>query len=215
MARKVLFILFLMLISSGVYCCDCSEKPSIKENWELASQVFIGKVIKIDSSLYSEYGQKMYSYTVKISKTYKDEVFKEQYFRTILGVNMGSCDYYFENGKEYLIYAKKDHNSLGCSICSRTNLLQNIQSDELKLLDELYRKSRKNRNGIQIIQFQNNIQYQIDLVKNSFEEKLKRKDMIIYVLSALNFILIFLLILVFFKNKRIFKSGNESNFDSK
>lgn len=104
---------------------------------------------------------------------------------------------------------------MGCSICSRTNLLQNIQSDELKLLDELYRKSRKNRNGIQIIQFQNNIQYQIDLVKNSFEEKLKRKDMIIYVLSALNFILIFLLILVFFKNKRIFKSGNESNFDSK
>ncbi|MDQ8011844.1 MAG: hypothetical protein REI96_05315 [Flavobacterium nitrogenifigens] len=66
MIRKVLFVLFLFLMSSEVYCCDCSEKSSIGENWEKASQVFVGKVVKVDSSLYSEYGQKMYSYTIKI-----------------------------------------------------------------------------------------------------------------------------------------------------
>jgi len=192
-------------MSSEVYCCDCSGKPSIKENWELAHQVFIGKVVKVDSSLYSEYGQKMYSYTIKISKIYKDEIINEQSFRTILGVSMGSCDYYFEKGKQYLIYTKKDYNALGCSICSRTNLLQNIQNSELELLDELYNKSKKNR-GIQIIKFQNNIEYQIDLVKKSFEEKLERKNKVICILSSLSFILFVILLLLFLKNKRVFKS---------
>lgn len=205
MIRKVLFLLFLFLMSSEVYCCDCSGKPSIKENWELAHQVFIGKVVKVDSSLYSEYGQKMYSYTIKISKIYKDEIINEQSFRTILGVSMGSCDYYFEKGKQYLIYTKKDYNALGCSICSRTNLLQNIQNSELEFLDELYNKSKKNR-GIQIIKFQNNIEYQIDLVKKSFEEKLERKNKVICILSSLSFILFVILLLLFLKNKRVFKS---------
>ncbi|WP_289058127.1 hypothetical protein [uncultured Flavobacterium sp.] len=197
----------MFLISSEVYCCDCSEKSSIEENWEKASQVFIGKVVKVDSSLYSEYGQKMYSYTIKISKIYKDEIINGQSFRTILGVSMGSCDYYFEKGKEYLIYTKKDHNALGCSICSRTNLLQNIQNNELKLLDELYSKSKKNR-GVQIIKFQNNIEYQIDLVKKSFEEKLERKNKVICILSGLSFILFVVLLLLFLKNKRVFKSND-------
>jgi len=194
-------------MSAEVYCCDCSEKPSIEENWEKASQVFVGKVIKVDSSLYSEYGQKMYSYTIKISKIYKGEIINEQSFRTILGVSMGSCDYYFEKGKKYLIYTKKDHNALGCSICSRTNLLQNIQNNELKLLDELYSKSKKNR-GVQIIKFQNNIEYQIDLVKKSFEEKLERKNKVICILSGLSFILFVVLLLLFLKNKRVFKSND-------
>ncbi|WP_289664340.1 hypothetical protein [Flavobacterium panacagri] len=202
MIRKVLFGLFFILISSEVYCCDCSNKPSIEENWKKANQVFIGKVIKVDSLLYSEYGQKMYSYTIRISKTYKDEIFRENYFRTILGVSMGSCDYYFEPGKEYLIYAKRDYNALGCSICSRTDFLQNVKKGELEVLEDLYKKSQKNKNEIRIIKLQNNIEYQIDLVKNSFEEKLKRNEMLIYILSGISFILFLAVLILFFKKKK-------------
>ncbi|WJS95942.1 hypothetical protein NYQ10_05670 [Flavobacterium johnsoniae] len=208
MIRKILFILFLILISSKAYCCDCSEKPSIAKNWEEANQVFIGKVIKVDSLLYSEYGQKMYSYTIRISKTYKDEIFKENYFRTILGVSMGSCDYYFEQGKEYLIYAKRDYNALGCSICSRTDFLQNVGKKELEALDDLYKKSQKNRNEIKIIKLHNSIEYQIDLIKNSFEEKLKRKDLAIYILSALSFIMLVIILIILFRKRRVFNGDN-------
>ncbi|MDQ8011845.1 MAG: hypothetical protein REI96_05320 [Flavobacterium nitrogenifigens] len=104
-----------------------------------------------------------------------------------------------------MIYTKKDHNALGCSICSRTNLLQNIQNNELKLLDELYSKSKKNR-GVQIIKLQNNIEYQIDLVKKSFEEKLERKNKVICILSGLSFILFVVLFLLFLKISAFLKA---------
>lgn len=200
MIKKILFVLFLILISSEVYCCDCSEKPSIQENWKLSDQIFIGRVLKVDSLLYSEYGQKMYAFTIRISKIYKGQIFKQNKFKTILAVSAGSCDYYFNIGKEYLIYAKRDYNALGCSICSRTSLLKNIDKSELELLEKLYKKSQRN-NEIQFIKFQNDIEYQIALVKNSFEEDIKRKERIIYVLSGLCFLLFVLLFIILKKRK--------------
>lgn len=198
MFKKLFIFLFLSLTSLDAYCCDCSEKPSVQENWKLADQVFTGKVVKVDSLLYSEYGQKMYAFTIRISKTYKGEIFQGNKLKTILAVSMGSCDYYFDIEKEYLVYAKRDYNALGCSICSRTNLLQNIEESELELLEKLYKKSQK----IQVIKFQNDIEYQIALVKNSFEQDIKRKERIIYVLSGLCFLLFVLLFIVIKKRKR-------------
>ncbi|UUF15768.1 MULTISPECIES: hypothetical protein [Flavobacterium] len=201
MFKKLFIFLFLNLITLNAYCCDCSEKPSIQENWKLADQVFIGKVLKVDSLLYSEYGQRMYAFTIKISKTYKGGIFQGNNLKTILAVSSGSCDYYFDIGKEYLIYAKRDYNALGCSICSRTDLLQNVKEIELEELGKLYEESKKS-NKIQIIKFQNDIEYQTALVKNSFEEEINRKEIIIYVLSGLCFLLVALLFVIIRKNKK-------------
>lgn len=201
MFKKLFIFLFLSLISFNAYCCDCSEKPSIQENWKSADQVFVGKVLKVDSSLYSEYGQKMYAFTIRMSRSYKGEIFQGNNLKTILAVSAGSCDYYFDIGKEYLIYAKRDYNALGCSICSRTDLLHNVKVIELEELEELYKES-KNNNKIQIIKFQNDIEYQTALVKNSFEVEINRKKIIIYVLSALCFLLVALLFVIIRKKKK-------------
>ena len=201
MFKKLFVFLFLSLISFNAYCCDCSEKPSIQENWKLADQVFVGKVIKVDSLLYSEYGQRMYAFTIRMSKTYKGEIFQGNNLKTILAVSAGSCDYYFDIGKEYLIYAKRDYNALGCSICSRTDLLQNVKVIELEELEKLHKES-KNNSKIQIIKFQNDIEYQTALVKNSFEEEINRKKIIIYVLSGLCFLLVALLFVIIRKKKK-------------
>ena len=174
--------MFIITLTKA-YSCDCSDKPSIKKNRESADQVFIGKVIKVDSLLYGSYGEKVYSFTVKIKKSFKGEIYEGRDYRTILYVDTAACDFVFGIGYEYLIYAKGDGNALSCSLCSRTDLLNNVSQDELTSLIDLQKESSKNE--IRIIKFQNNIQYQIDLVKNSFEEKLKRKDLIIYILSGL------------------------------
>jgi hypothetical protein len=201
--KKLFILLIINFITLNGYSCDCDDKPSIKENWELADQVFIGKIIKVDSLLYGNYGEKVYSFTVKITKLYKGEIFKDREFRTILAVSSGQCDSFFYVGEEYLIYAKDNNYTLSCSICSRTGLLSNIDSDELVLLDKINQESIKNAGQIRVKKIQNSIQYQLALVKESFEEKLKGKDQIIYVLSVLGFLLFVIIIFLINRNKKV------------
>ncbi|WDF63689.1 hypothetical protein [Flavobacterium sp. KACC 22763] len=207
MIRKVLFVLFLFLMSSEVYCCDCSEKPSIEENWELAHQVFIGKIIKVDSLLYGSYGQKVYVFSVKISKSYKGEIFPGYEYRDLLANGSGSCDNYFDIGEEYLIYSNRNNYALSSSMCCRTALLKNVDLEELAVLDKL-NKVYLNDNEVKVSKLRNDLDYQIDLIKNSFQEKLKRKDLTIYILSLLSVILLVILLILFFKKKRSFKRNN-------
>ena len=202
--KKIFLLLFLSLITSNGYCCECSGKPSVEKNWELADQIFVGKVVKVDSTLYSEYGLKIYSFTVKIKQSFKEEIYPNQYYRTILYEDTGACDFIFDVGEEYLIYAKGNNKVLNCSLCSRTDLLKNISKDQINKLNQLqkeYDRSLRNVTEAKIYKFRNNIEYQIDLVKDSFKEKMRRKDLIIYILSGISFLLLLILILVIRKKK--------------
>lgn len=207
MIRKILFILFLILISPKAYCCDCSEKPSIEKNWEIADQVFIGKIVKVDSLLYGSYGQKVYVFSIKIIKSYKGEIYPGYEFRDILANDSGSCDAFFGIGEEYLIYSTGREYALSTSICSRTNLLKYVDSEELDLLDKLYKADLKDKT-VKISKRKNNVEYQIDLVKNSFEEKLKRKNRTICILSAVSFLLLVIILILFFRKRRVFSNNN-------
>ena len=194
--RKLFVLLFLLVTSLNGYCCDCAELPTIKKNWETASQVFEGKIIKIDSLLYGNYGERTYSFTVKILKSYKSDFFTPSSpFRTILAQCGGSCDYRFIVGKTYLIYAKEESTTLTCSLCSRTNPLNKVEKKEIQTLESLGKEDLSKVNKIKIIKFENNTAYQIGLVKNGFEEKIKSNERIIYILSALIILLILLIIL--------------------
>lgn len=202
--KKVFLLVFLSLITSNGYCCECSEKPSIEKNWELADQIFIGKVVKIDSTLYNVYGLKIYSFTINIKQSFKEEVYPNQYYRTILYEDTGACDFIFDVGQEYLVYAKGNDKVLHCSLCSRTDLLKNISKDEIYKLNQLQKEYHRNLQNItetKIYKFRNNIEYQIDLVKDSFKETMERKNLIIYILSGISFLLLLILILVIRKKK--------------
>jgi hypothetical protein len=197
---KKIMLLFLLLFSiSKNYSCECSEKPSIKKNWKSSDEVFIGKIMNVDTMLYGNNGAKIYSYIVRINKSFKEEFFKTREYRTIISQDEAGCDFMFEIGKEYLIYAKTDNQTLACSICSRTNFIENIEKEELKELEVLQKEYFANSNDLRILKVENNLSYQIGLVKNSFEEKTKKKNLIIYGLLVL---IIFLISFILMTRKR-------------
>ena len=69
----------------------------------------------------------------------------------------------------YLIYAKKESQTLACSICSRTNRLKNVEKEEIQALEKLYSKCQSDNSKVRTIKLENNTDYQIGLAKNSFE----------------------------------------------
>ena len=136
--KNILSFLLLIFSTSKSNACSCSTKPTVKVNWEGANEIFNGKIIKVDSILFGNNGAKVYSYTVKILKSFKKDFYIDREFRTILGQDGSNCDYMFEVDKEYLIYAKEDNQTLSCSICSRTNLFEDVEKDEIQTLQKLY-----------------------------------------------------------------------------
>jgi hypothetical protein len=194
--KKLLILIFLFSTGLKSYSCDCSERPSIKVSWESANEVFTGKIIKVDTLLYGNNGAKIHSYTIELIKSFKQDFYNDREFRTVLSQSGASCDFMFELGKVYLIYAKTESQTLACSICSRTNLIQNIGDDEIKTLQNLYKIYTSDTSGVRTIKLESNTSYQIDLVKNSFEEKLKSKDQIIYILSSGIILLIIMTIII-------------------
>jgi len=201
MNKLIIGIIFLFC---GVksYSCECSERGTISKNWEGASEVFTGKIIKVDSLLYGNNGAKIYSFTVKIIKSYKSEFFLGRELRTVISQSSASCDYMFSLGEVYLIYAKEESQTLACSICSRTNRLKNVEKEEIQTLEKLYSKYLSDNSEVRTMRLENNIQYQIGLVKNSLEEKLKMKEKIIYGLLSLNILLVIIIIIIALRRRK-------------
>ncbi|WP_309608551.1 hypothetical protein [Flavobacterium sp.] len=194
-AKKLLLFIVIIFSVSKSYSCSCTAKPSVKMNWESANEIFNGKIVSVDSLLYGNNGAKIYSYTVKILKSFKIGFYKNREFRTILTQDGSSCDFMFEIGKEYLIYAKEDNQTLSSSICSRTSLFKNVEKEESETLEKLYESYVSDVSRVRFEKFQNNVSYQIDLVKNGFEQKIHSQNSIIYALSGI-IILLFIIILI-------------------
>lgn len=198
-----LLVLLLLFISLKSYSCSCAGVPAINKNWDSANEIFIGEITKVDTLLYGNNGEKIYSYTCRILKSFKSEIYPTREFRTILSQSSASCDFMFQIGKTYLIYAKEESQTLACSICSRTNLLENVEKEELQTLEELYQEYKSDINGVRTIKFENNISYQIGLVENAYQEKLKSKEKTIYILLSLITVLIVLVVILLLKRKNI------------
>jgi hypothetical protein len=185
---KNLFLLVILtsILSTKIYACDCAEKPSVTHNFSKANQVFIGKIIKMDSLNYDKYGQTIGLYTLEIIVNFKGEEynFNKRKFRTIASEGRGSCDYHFQVGKTYLIYAKDSDGMLSSSICSRTEALDKVEESELEELKQLQSGVNKASNGTTIVTFKGKHEDEKDLIRNALEEKLKRKNILIYILSA-------------------------------
>lgn len=196
--RKMLFLVLLFFTIYEGYSCSCASKPPVKTNWERANEVFIGRIIKVDSTHFGNNGAMIYSYTVRIVKSFKEEFQETRDLRTIISQDSASCNYIFNVGKEYLIYAKSDSNTLASSICSRTNLIEFVEEGEFLELEKLDKEYVSDTSAIRIINMENNISYQVELVKKDLEEKLENQRLIIYVLSG---VLVFLLIVLLIVRK--------------
>jgi len=200
--NKLIVLIIFLFCGFKSYPCDCSGVPTVTKNWESASDVFKGEIIKVDSLLYGNNGAKIYSFTVKILKPYKLEVFQGRELRTIISQSSSSCDFLFQVGKVYLIYAKEESQTLACSICSRTTKLENVEKEEIETLEKLYSKYQSDTTGVRIIKLESNTEYQIGLVKNSFEDKLKIKEQIIFGLLVLISLLIIIIIVITLQKRK-------------
>lgn len=198
--NKLLLIL-LLIISLKSYSCSCAGVPAITKNWESANEIFTGEIIKVDTLLYGNNGAKIYSYTCRILNSYKSEIYPGRELRTILSQSSASCDFMFQLGKTYLIYAKAESQTLASSICSRTNILENVEKEELQTLEKLYQEYTSDTSDVRIIKRENNISYQIGLIENTYQEKLKTKEKTIYILLSLITILIVLVVIMLLKRK--------------
>lgn len=198
---KKLLVILLIFISLKSYSCSCAGVPPIIKNWKGANEIFTGEIIKVDTLLYGNNGSKIYSYTCRILKSYKSEIYPGRELRTILSQSSASCDFMFHLGKTYLIYAKSESQTLACSICSRTNILGNVEKEELQTLEKLYQEYKSDTSGARMIKFENNISYQIGLIENNYQEKLKSKEKTIYILSSLIAVLIVLVGIMLMKRK--------------
>jgi hypothetical protein len=198
---KKLLVILLIFISLKSYSCSCAGVPLITKNWKGANEIFTGEIIKVDTLLYGNNGSKIYSYTCRILKSYKSEIYPGRELRTILSQSSASCDFMFDLGKTYLIYAKSESQTLACSICSRTNILANVEKEELQTLEKLYQEYKSDTSGVRMIKFENNISYQIGLIENNYQEKLKSKEKTIYILSSLIAFLIVFAVIMLLKRK--------------
>lgn len=128
-----------MLFASKSYACDCAlPSNNIEENRKGAYQVFVGEVLESSSDkLYLASGLNYTYYTIKVIEPLKGNYHPKYKLRTFEKISHGSCDYTFEVGKKYLIYANYDNGKLSAHICSRTAPLEEVNDNEIEELKRL------------------------------------------------------------------------------
>ena len=129
------FIALLMFARINVAACSCIqpfENPTLKQelNWHRknAKAIFTGKVIEIKNFSHSQS-------TGVIVKMMVERFWKLPVPEEIIITDSGtSCDYSFEVGKSYLVYAfSSSGKNISTNLCSGNKTLQDATQD-IKLL---------------------------------------------------------------------------------
>jgi hypothetical protein len=111
----------LFVFPHKALACTCNYYATAQQEIGSASTIFAGRVIALGE--YSFYGAPS-SATFQVVEVWKGPV-KE----TIKVVPEGDCAYYFEAGRQYLVYANEDQTGYTVSNCSRTNILEYAVED--------------------------------------------------------------------------------------
>jgi hypothetical protein len=94
------------------FACSCAGPSPPSEALEESTAVFAGRVASIEPGSYGK--------TVRFDAERAWKGVTESAVTVTTGNGGGDCGYSFEQGKEYLVYAYGDKESLGTGICSRT-----------------------------------------------------------------------------------------------
>ena len=147
------FIICLVLAAAEVFACSCVELSDVSFNDRVnnavngAAMVFAGKVVgfeyrkgvpgrfrqpsKDDQGRDIEWETKFVKF--KAERWWAGEPATEVFLATDEGRSStgigsaSSCDFYFEVGKTYLVYAHRDRNAFRTHSCTRTSLLSNTK----------------------------------------------------------------------------------------
>ena len=148
------------VFASPAFGCLCEPEPKFVEALTQATAVFSGELVsaKYEKGFLDEFHQQtlagfqemdknwradaieVFVFRFKVQNLWKGDVANEailvnsQMRRDDGATIIGDCDYDFEVGEKYLIYANATNGVMRTSGCSRTNLLRKVKKD-LKLLD--------------------------------------------------------------------------------
>ena len=126
-----IFSLCIFMTSISVFGCKC-EDLDIKQSFKYAEIVFIGKIndIKKVASGFKTLQNQLSN--VRIGKIYKldyyDGLYLENTSATIFSSQLRSCDLFFDQNKEYLIfgYIEPDTGFIYSEYCFKTKPISEV-----------------------------------------------------------------------------------------
>ncbi len=131
--NKLFLIIILLIYGSGdIFGCDCVPLPLKKELKEV-DQVFRGRVIAVNLRAYP------ISYEFEVLKVWKGK--RKRKVTITSGIGSGDCGMNFENGQEYLVFAKRGKTTT----CRRTAAIGKTQDVAVLnwMYDKYFRKTLK------------------------------------------------------------------------
>jgi hypothetical protein len=200
MKTHISIFIFSLIITHKAAACSCAEKPSIQDNWKYANQVFIGEVVEIDTSghLYNAGELQVPTIIIRIMESFKLDIHKNYNYRKFIYMSGSTCDNFFDIGKKYLIYASSNNFNgfLNSSICSRTELLESINENEIEQLRKLYQEFKREDKITQLIS-DNEIKNYEFAISKSLNDKLSHEKLILFILLASPATIIILILIIY------------------
>lgn len=126
--RQILAILLsaLMLLPSSAIACSCLSSATVQEEKEQSSRVFLGHVAAIEVLRSPDRDRPYKIVTFAVSETFKGSPVHKLQVST--GMGNGDCGYFFDSGREYVVYASGEDDHLVTSYCSLTGLASDSRS---------------------------------------------------------------------------------------
>ncbi|WP_162426136.1 hypothetical protein [Pontibacter pudoricolor] len=154
MNKFISIAIICLLFASKSFACQCiGPSANIEENWKGSYQVFVGEVLESSSDkLYLASGLNYTYYTIQVIESLKGNYHPKYRLRTFERISHGSCDYTFEVGKKYLIYAYSDNGNLSTNICSRTAPIEEVNKNEIEELRRLTKDYGEEKGAALIIE---------------------------------------------------------------
>ena len=142
----------VLILTSNLASATCLCIPTTpKKNFRTSRAVFAGKVIdimaKTDRSRDTSDSLIAFKLTFEVSKVWKGKVDKQQVVLT--SESFPGCEYSFEKGKEYLVYASGEELTIQTGLCNATKPLANAQAD-LAVLEQEIRVTPENSSTAQL-----------------------------------------------------------------
>lgn len=135
----IIIFIAIFFFHSIAEACTCGETKPCEAN-AAAFAVFVGKVTKLSTSKVNGYVPSNAMSTTFTSNRPVARLQIEETFRGVKGNEVDvfgeetTCDYYFEQGKSYLVYAIKGKDGdLYTSVCSRTSPIAEAKKDLIYL----------------------------------------------------------------------------------
>ena len=135
-ASVVLSIMTVLIFTPSVFACSCPEIADPLTSLEQSTAVFAGRVLNIslDDVPATSADIRMKKIDFSVSRAWKGIERIKIRFET--ASSHVACGYDFSVGNEYLVYASGEKGNLQVSVCSRTQELAKVSSEEWAALRE-------------------------------------------------------------------------------